>query len=666
MRLFPFDFAYLDADLKVIEGAALPPGVPLPQFNPQVASALILPFETFLSTGTCAGDWLIVCGEEELEARLAEIAAPAVVAASAVLPDARIAARDSSFSELPKPAAASFAGSQVSLPRFAGLVTRGTGSTLAMTTSWQISTSTMAAVLNETVMPEPVLPEPVEVQEEEAASENLATPDRAVAESEIAELPKEAAASNPLPSPVSDQAAEVADREPVEVDSAPAQSIAPEPEEVTAEPTAVEKKQNAADGSDHAEEPRMDVSDVRLETAPIVEPKMSQVDALDALTVALNLQPKEPAENVPATISRPADADPAKPKTPSGEKKKKDSLGVLVKRFLNCEDPLPERRSIIRLLSQQLVAYLGNREETKPHEVRDVSPTGLYLRTENRWQLGDVVSLVLQRKDAKEGDHESRVIVQVRTVRCDQGGVGLSWVWPQGVEFQPWKHVHTKRSYETDAGYFLRELRLTGALGLLRKICPSAAEEIRLMLHQRLSNRREASAVEITLKAQELLAGREHDTYRLAHPDMVRRILENGSWTEDNWIRQWWAGLLVSSCSADGLDTSNSVFIDLLAKLTPAHLRVLSFACRKDTGLLADSDPAARPDVYCTANELIEAVRSQSLARIQQTMGQLSSLGLLAENRNPSYVAVTEKGKKTRIEPTALALKMHARCNGRQ
>jgi hypothetical protein len=62
---------------------------------------------------------------------------------------------------------------------------------------------------------------------------------------------------------------------------------------------------------------------------------------------------------------------------------------------------------------------------------------------------------------------------------------------------------------------------------------------------------------------------------------------------------------------------------------------------------------------------LIEAVGSHSLARIQQTIGQLSSLGLLAEASHPSYVAVTEKGT-TRIIPTELALKMHARCAGRR
>jgi len=77
MRLFPFDFAYLDSDLKVIEAVGLPPGIPLPQFNSKVASALIVPFDTFSSTGTCAGDQLIVCVEDELDARIADITAAA-------------------------------------------------------------------------------------------------------------------------------------------------------------------------------------------------------------------------------------------------------------------------------------------------------------------------------------------------------------------------------------------------------------------------------------------------------------------------------------------------------------------------------------------------------------------------------------------------------------
>ncbi len=179
----------------------------------------------------------------------------------------------------------------------------------------------------------------------------------------------------------------------------------------------------------------------------------------------------------------------------------------------------------------------GDGETKKLHEVRDVSPTGLYLRTNERWRQGDVVSLVLQRKDATEGQHEKRVRVELEAVRCDESGVGFAWMWPEDVEFEAWKRVHTKRSDETDADYFLRELRLTAALGFLSQICPIAVEEIKLGLHKRLSNKRVAGAVEIMLKGQELLARLAPGARVQAHPDMVRRILENGSWTEDDWIR---------------------------------------------------------------------------------------------------------------------------------
>jgi hypothetical protein len=663
MRLFPFDFAYLDSDLQVIEGLALPPGIPLPQFNARVASALILPFDTLSSTGTCAGDRLIVCVEEELEARIAEISAPAVVVRDVVLADTPIAATSPVLSELPKPTPHPYRSPKISLPSFAGLAAQGTSSTLAMSTSWQISTSTVAAVLAEPATAEQVLPDPVEVQQEEAASVKRAGPEIAVEESKIKELSEETAEIVPVPGTVLDQATEAAGAEPLELDAVPAQS--PEPEAIAAEPETVEKNQETDEGTDPTEKSAENVSDFPGETASVIELVNVQVELPETRTETLTPQRIESTEDVPATIARDADPDPAKAKDTSREKKKKVSLGVLVKRFLNCEDPLPERRSIIRLLSKELVAYTANTEKTKPYEVRDVSPTGLYLHTDERWQPGHLVSLTLQRKDAKEEDLERRVSVQVRAVRGDEDGVGVSWAWPEGVEFHPWRRVHTKRSYETDADYFLRELRLTVALGFLRQICPPAVEEIKLALHQRLSNKRVASAVEIVLKAQKLFDETDHSGGALAHPDVVRRILENGSWTADDWIRHWWAGLLVSSCRSDGLDTSNSVFIDLLAKLTPAHLRVLRFVCLKESVLLADGESPAKLDIYCTAGELIEAVGSQSLSRIQQTMGQLSSLGLLAENNKPSYVAVTDKGK-TRIEPTALALKMHARCNGRQ
>jgi len=671
-RLFPFDLAYLDEDMKVLVAVALRPEVAAPKFREEVASALILPFNSLQSSGTEPGDRIIVCAEDELELRLAEITRPVVGEPVTPVVDAPVAAKRIPSTPLPKLPLHTFPsplpGPQVASATLAS-VTQGTAFTVGMTSGWQISNSTMAvaAVL-----------EPGEIQEEaiqgDAGSEK--TGETAFSEPESTKAQETGVASVSIAEPVS-HSVSAAGVNAVSAQSDAAASaevagsalkepavVAADSEAVAVAPKELEKKRDAAKGGRRAEEAGPDVPPVIAETAKAVEPARVQAGARDNGADAAAPKRMKPAENAPAKVAKSTDAETLTTKKPE-QQKKKESLGVLVKRFLNCEDPPPERRSIIRLLVQGLVAYTGNGENKKPHEVRDVSPTGLYLRTRESWRPGDVVSLVLQQKGATEEQHEKRVRMDIRAVRSDEGGIGFLWIWPEGVEFEPWKRVHTKRSDETDADYFLRELRLTRALGFLRQICPSAMEEMKLALHKRLSNKRVASAVEIGLKAQELLRRREPHAKVQAHSDMVRRILENGSWTEDDWIRQWWAGLLASSCSAGAPDTSNSVFIDLLAKLTPVHLHVLDFVCRKAAERIEAGEPASKVDLYCTSEELIEAVGSHSLARIQQTMGQLSSLALLAESNKPSYVAVTDK-VKTRATPTALGLTMYARCKGRR
>jgi hypothetical protein len=343
--------------------------------------------------------------------------------------------------------------------------------------------------------------------------------------------------------------------------------------------------------------------------------------------------------------------------------KEKTSFGNRVKRWLNAEDPLPERRKTTRLLLQGLIARDATGSNPKIHDVMDVSPTGLYVRTEDKWSPGDVVSLTLQKKGST--NDSQTVSVEASAVRVGKDGVGLSFVLPDGVEFHPWNRVHSKSANETDAEYFVRELRLARAMGFLQRICPPAADEIRQQLHVRHSNKRVASAVEIALRAEQLCGERDGSGSLLAHPDLVVRIIENGSWAEDEWIQGLWAGLLASSCCADGQDKSNLVFIELLDKLTPIHLRILSAACRKGTEVIASGESKSTLTLYFTADELIEASGSTSFVRIQQTIGHLSTFGLLADSKRPSYISATEK-TKTKTTPTALGLEMHARCSGRR
>ena len=148
-----------------------------------------------------------------------------------------------------------------------------------------------------------------------------------------------------------------------------------------------------------------------------------------------------------------------------------------------------------------------------------------------------------------------------------------------------------------------------------------------------------------------------------ADSEIIMRIIESGSWIEESWIRKLWAGMLASSCSPDGHDRSNLSFIDLLARLTPIHLRILSHACNKAIEAIAAGASESNLELYSEPAELMEVADSHSYPRIQQTIGHLATYGLLADISRPSYVAMSDKAK-TRTTPTALGLKIYARCNG--
>lgn len=105
--------------------------------------------------------------------------------------------------------------------------------------------------------------------------------------------------------------------------------------------------------------------------------------------------------------------------------------------------------------------------------------------------------------------------------------------------------------------------------------------------------------------------------------------------------------------------------VDLMARLTPLHLRVLSHVCRKGAEAVAAGKTVKELRFDFTAEELMEAADSHSFMRIQQTIGQLADHGLVSEPARPSYVAMNEKAS-TSASPTLLGLKMYARWHGQR
>ena len=108
-----------------------------------------------------------------------------------------------------------------------------------------------------------------------------------------------------------------------------------------------------------------------------------------------------------------------------------------------------DRRQAQRLQSLPLVAFYWDGKEPVAHAVLNISTTGFYLLTDQRWYPGTVVSVTLQRAKATDSDPNRAISVQGKVVRSASDGVGLEFIWshdhdPRHRDDHPGKGVDMK------------------------------------------------------------------------------------------------------------------------------------------------------------------------------------------------------------------------------
>jgi hypothetical protein len=90
-----------------------------------------------------------------------------------------------------------------------------------------------------------------------------------------------------------------------------------------------------------------------------------------------------------------------------------------------------ERRRANRKESLPLAAYYWDGSVPAPRQVRDISPEGMYLLTEQRWYLNTLINMTLVRSDKPEDDPERSVRLTARVVRSGTDGVGMAFLLPR-------------------------------------------------------------------------------------------------------------------------------------------------------------------------------------------------------------------------------------------
>jgi Flp pilus assembly protein TadG len=85
-----------------------------------------------------------------------------------------------------------------------------------------------------------------------------------------------------------------------------------------------------------------------------------------------------------------------------------------------------ERRGSERTKPYELVIHYWNGAAPTGHSARDISSSGIFLLTEDRWYPGTLIMLSLQRAGASMNDPDRAIMVKSQVIRTDTDGVALA------------------------------------------------------------------------------------------------------------------------------------------------------------------------------------------------------------------------------------------------
>jgi hypothetical protein len=198
---------------------------------------------------------------------------------------------------------------------------------------------------------------------------------------------------------------------------------------------------------------------------------------------------------------------------------------------------------------------------------------------------------------------------------------------------------------------------VAGASAFLSLICLPAAEEFGLLLKDQVSEWRANNAIKIANKAQSLLEKGEEKVVVSAPPRIIYSTIEQGSWTEDDLVQSFWAGLLASSCTPDGKDESNLIFINILTQLTTSQVKLINYVCETGTTFKSPGGWITANFFSMEADELKKISGINDLHQLDRELDHLRSLDLIAGGFDPHST-------QANVTPSSLCLQLYVRGQG--
>lgn len=319
-----------------------------------------------------------------------------------------------------------------------------------------------------------------------------------------------------------------------------------------------------------------------------------------------------------------------------------------------------ERRRDERVAVHGWSCRTRNGSEQKWARIGDISPTGVYLLTNERWPQGASIRLSFHGRSFPNGDSRLELRLLAKCIRHTENGVGLAFERSY-LDSAAWLKLMAKAaclSGRTDA---VRLFCITKALAFLFYISPSAENQILKFITEVVNLERIDNATMIALRAEELMSSRNQIARTDVPSSVVMRILEEGAKDRDGEMQQCWAGLLASCALAGSEDDALVRFVSLLSMVDQFQMRILSAAWTRAMQVGWKSGFVFSDSIVSTAEEVRNIAGGRSLDMIERDLNNLHHLGLLRQTEKSCSIAQIEC---VNLTPTELGLKFYARCIG--
>lgn len=129
-------------------------------------------------------------------------------------------------------------------------------------------------------------------------------------------------------------------------------------------------------------------------------------------------------------------------------------------RWLNPEPS--DKRKVTREVAPGLIARFWNGGPPQAHPVRDISASGLYVVTEERWYLGTQILITLTRPARGKSQAESTITMHAVAVRHGSDGVGLEFILNDTRNLRPTQPSFTQGGNGEQLAQFMQQVRSGG------------------------------------------------------------------------------------------------------------------------------------------------------------------------------------------------------------